>query len=438
MQSAICGWGGQSIAAAGWQGSGVVSARRLFNAETDWPETTPDPVRSDCKRLPEEMRPVGSESMENDVSPAATTEHKLDLPRLFLLAAVLPAAIAAVNYALMGRIVSGQAQTIEVCAQFAWYVVQVGLVGFVVGRGIAHPWLRWVVFGWILLLINLLAGSLAMNAGMGWRPEESMPSAALIAGQMGLCVVWAFMGDTTWTARWPAMILATAGLFFLWLYFGNTWGQRIWTELLVLQVVTLSVLCGGLRLRGFRLLILEQQDHLPATEVARRRPLQFGIKHVLIWTTALAILLGAARGLDLLRWQAAQELVRSGLFWKLTVATTSAIVIIVALWVALGRGHWLVRYATGLIFTLVAGGGLAAWSLYNLAALNNLLNSGSLGLTSRSYHELWTWYEIGYWWLGWLLLSGGLLAATLIILRVLGYRLVRLARQTPSVHGSAA
>lgn len=368
------------------------------------------------------------------VSEARCTQRPLGLFRLVAIGAFLPAVIAGMNYALMGRIFGSQGMTIEVCVQFAWYVAQVGLVGYAVGRGISHPWLRWVVFGWILLLINLLAGSLAMNAGVGWQPEQSMPPAALLAGQMGLCVVWAFMGDTKWSIRWPAMIVTAAGLFFLWLSFGNNWGQQMWTELLVLQVVTLSLLCGGLRLCGFRLLILEDQHRPPAESDPRRRPLQFGIKHVLIWTTALAILLGAARGLGLLRWQAAQELVRSGLFWKLTVATTSAIVIIVALWVALGQGHWLLRYGAGLIIALVIGGGLAAWSFYNFSVLSNMLNSGRLGgIVSQSLYELLRWYEVGFWWLGWLFLSGGLLAATLIILRVLGYRLVRHRRAASSV-----
>jgi hypothetical protein len=374
--------------------------------------------------------------MDKNASPAAAANtNKLDLVPLLLVAVLLPAAIAAVDYALMGRIFGGQATIAEVCAHFGWYVVQVGLVGYVVGRGIAHPWLRWIVFGWILLLINVLAGSLAMQAYLGWRPEQSMPPAALLSGQMGLGVVWAFLGDTKWTIRWPAMIVVVAGLFFLWLSFGNYGGQRRWTELLVLQIFTLSALCGGLRLRGFRLLILQEQDRLGQGD-ERRRPLQFGIKHVLIWTTALAVVLGVARAFDLLSWQGALELARNGLLWKLMVATTSAMVIIVALWVALGRGHWALRYSLGPVFALVVGWGLAAWSSYNFTTLRTLLTSGAVAWYQSDW-EVLAWYEFGSWWIGWLLLSGGLLAATLIILRVLGYRLVRLARPATGFRPSA-
>jgi hypothetical protein len=237
-------------------------------------------------------------------------------------------------------------------------------------------------------------------------------------------VVWAFFGDTRWALRWPAMILAVAGLYFLWRSLGDGWSQRQWNELLVLQVVTLSVMCGMLRLARFRLSVVEPDSSLFVAGDAVRRPLQFGIKHVLIWTTALAILLGIARALDLLTWRAAQELVRGGMIWKLTVATMSAITIIVALWAALGRGHWLSRFAVGLTLVLMLGTVLSAWSLGKAAVARR----APMGAWSTVHWELLTWYEIGWWWLGWLFLTGGLLAATLIILRVRGYRLMRVRR----------
>jgi len=366
--------------------------------------------------------------MNKDVSTAAApAKHPLNLMRLLLVAALLPAAIATVDYLLLGATSYGGQFTPRVIGQFAWYVVQVGLVGLAAGLGISHPVLRWLVFGWVLLLINLLAAVQAMNADVSWSREPSMSPAALIAGQMGLCVVWAFFGDTRWTWRWPAMIVAAGGLYFLWLSFGNHWGQQMWTELLILQVMTLSTLCLILRLSGFRLLVLDDEATALESGKSNLRPLQFGIKHVLIWTTALAILLGIAKGMDLLRWQVAQELVRGGLVWKLTVATASAMVIIVALWAALGRGHWLMRYSAVLVFTLSLGSALATWSGSQAAAIRTT----AWTRWSAGGWDLLRWYEVGWSWLGWLFLSGGLLAATLIILRVLGYRLVRIRRIAP-------
>jgi uncharacterized membrane protein len=135
----------------------------------------------------------------------------------------------------------------------------------------------------------------------------------------------------------------------------------------------------------------------------------------------------------LLTWAAARELLRGGITSKLTVAAATAIMMIVALWVAVGRGHWAMRYAVGLILALVVGGGVVLWSRYQQQVVQSTL-WGSWGLFE---YDLIRWYSMGWWWLGWLFLSGGLLAATLIILRVRGYRLVRLARQT-TVRANAA
>ncbi len=356
--------------------------------------------------------------------PTIPAAAKDDLPRLFLIAAVLPAVIAGVNYALWDRIAHKQGTTLETCVQFGWAVMQVGLGGYAVGRGIGYPWLRWVVLGWNLLLINGLAALLSLEPSFGRRPEHSMPSAALIAGQMGLCVVWGAFGDTRWVLRWPAIIVAGAALYCLWIGFGNSGPQQMWTELLVLQVLTLGALCGILRWLGFRLLPQSAEGQQPAPRDGQR-PLQFGIKHVLLWTTALAIVLGLAKAMDLLTWRTAQEIVRGGIFWKVVVATSSAVGTVVALWVALGRGHWALRYPVGLAFVLFNGGVLSAWSRANAASINRVIILGWMRV-SQSQLELLRWYEIGWWWLAWMFLSGGLLAATLIILRTRGYRLVRI------------
>lgn len=362
-------------------------------------------------------------------APIDAAPRSLEMWRLVAITVLLPSCIAAVNYALLASNVNIRDSGVTLWAQFAWYVLQVGIVGFVVGHGIGRPLIKWLLFGWILLLINLLTAAQTMNATLGWRLQGAMAPAALMAGQMGLCVVWAFFGDTRWTWRWPAMILATGGLYFLWLNLGTYSLWETWTELLLLQVGTLSLLCGLLRLFGFRLLVLKKEETHALAGDSKRRPLQFGIKHVLIWTTALAILLGIAKGMDLLRWQVAQDLVRSGTPWKLTLATTSAMVIIIALWAALGRGHWALRYGLFLAFTLSIGSGLARWSESRLAAINAAARRGWM----RFDWELMQLYEIGWWWLGWLFLCGGLLAATLIILRVLGYRLVRMRRGEPTL-----
>jgi hypothetical protein len=355
-----------------------------------------------------------------EISPAA---RNVSLPGLLTSAVVLPAVIAGVDYAILGRQNDRGETNLQSCLLFGWYMVQVGIVGWVVGRSIAQPVVRWIVFGWVLLLINLLTLTLSMR-GSGWNCPQFLPPAALLAGQIGLCTVWAFFGDARWPLRWPAMLLLVAALFWLWSVLGGRYSsEEIWGELLVLQVLTLATLCGLLRLKGFHLRRMLVAPPAVTGDRADRRVLQFNIKHVLIWTTTLALMLGVARGLDLLNWQAARDLVRGGIVWKLTIATASAMVIIVALWAALGREHWLARYAVGLVFSLTAGSGLAMWAKFGVAALNN-----RTGWWNQASWGLRIMYEIGWWWLGWLFLANGILTATLIILRVLDYRLVKTQR----------
>ena len=50
------------------------------------------------------------------------------------------------------------------------------------------------------------------------------------------------------------------------------------------------------------------------------------------------------------------------------------------------------------------------------------------GIRGWSY-PYWQWCMNGYWWIGWMFLTGVLLASSLIIYRTLGYRLVRIARK---------
>jgi hypothetical protein len=349
----------------------------------------------------------------------------------FLLCVGLPSLVALGDYAILKQGIRAQATTPEICLQFLWYVVQVGVISYVVGRGVDQPVLRWVVFAWVLLLIDLITATMAAGAaprfGVVASPPPHLPPAALFAGQIGLCIVWAFFGDGRWPWRLPAMVFLAVGIFWLWsvIVHASSYTARMWTELLVLQVMTLAALCGLLRLSRFHLKRIEPATASVAAANSQQLHLQFNIKHVLIWTTALAMLLGIARGLDLLTWESAQQLARVGLLWKLTIAAASAMVIIVALWVALGQGYAAVRYLVGGIFAVAVGSGLAVWGLSNAGAITPPAGRP----WQRINWELKAWYEVGWWWLGWVFLSGGLLAGTLLILRTLDYRLVRAPRR---------
>src|SRR5688500_4588297 len=177
----------------------------------------------------------GASMVDASLSRTASAAAPLDVRRLVLIGAVLPAAIAGVNYALLH---DRHPDTPQLAARLAWYVVQVGIVGFAVGRGIEHRALRWVVFGWLMVLINLLTWIEGAELSR-WQRTAQLPVAALFGGEIGLCVVWSFLGDTRWQLRWPAMILLVGGVFYVWRFVpveradgfaGRYPGRAVWTS----------------------------------------------------------------------------------------------------------------------------------------------------------------------------------------------------------------
>ena len=152
----------------------------------------------------------------------------------------------------------------------------------------------------------------------------------------------------------------------------------------------------------------------------RRHLLQFGIRDVLIGTTTLAILLALAKAGDLLTLQYVRLIYDRGFLFVFTIAISTAAVLIVALWAALGRGHILLRSAALLIVSLAVGWPLA-WYCVNIGQPSR---RAAMLMPNRSYW-LDHWYWPGYWWLGWMFLAGAVLVAYLVVYRTLGYRLVR-------------
>ena len=113
------------------------------------------------------------------------------------------------------------------------------------------------------------------------------------------------------------------------------------------------------------------------------------------------------------------------LYFQGTVALLSAMVILFALWAALGQGHWVLRYSLLVVVLLLVGGVMGALSTYGESLLNLLGTRSGTDLSQNFGYDLYHWYEVGWWWIAWMFLSGGLLTASLMIFRTVGYRLVR-------------
>src|SRR5262245_31890276 len=354
-------------------------------------------------------------------APAAAIDYR----HLLLVGMAMPAGLALANRLVLNadtiRYLSGSAVT----ALFAFYVLQVAGVSLAVATDI-RPWpLRWIIYGWTMLLVDL---QLALLTESVYTDAVRSLASALFAGQLSLFVVWGVMarGPVVW--RVPALVVMLAVCWncynTLVLVGQRSWFFLSWSDLVVMQTVMLSILCGCLRLAGFSLAIVAAENDA-APVAAGRKLLQFGIRDVLIATTALALLLALAKAGDLLSLEYVRRIYERGFLFIFAIAISTAIVLIFALWAALGRGQILARAVTLLSVTFALGASLG-WYCVNIGqpqARAAMFRPVAVPTTQWLHH----FYNAGYWWLGWMFLSGALLAASLLIYRRLGYRLVRFA-----------
>lgn len=339
--------------------------------------------------------------------------------RLVLIGAVLPATYVIVNTRLVGYV--------SPAPLLAALVTEVGLLGLLCGRFVRPLWLMWLIYGWVWLVMEMLVVPLAMYEIWKWE-TDSLP-AALLGGQLGLVIVWAILGSSRWTIRWPVALLLAAAIFA-----PIASHKTPPTELLILMVVQSAILaavCVLLAVLRFRLAIAKPADNGAVSQTvppdaALLSTNQFRLRDVLFWTTALAIALAIARaagywGASLEVWQQIRAgLIKSGALAVFlptpTHAAFVAFINLIALWAALGAGPARVRC---LVFVICA---LAA------AMANGLIDY---------YRNAPSWRSLpSPWYLDWdliwlfetstmqsLLLVGGMLFAALLIFRGLGYRL---------------
>src|SRR5262245_48277213 len=305
---------------------------------------------------------------------------------------------------------------------FAFYALQIGFVSWAVGRYIT-PWpLRWFIWIWIMALVDL---QLAVMTASVFSHAIRCLATSVLAGQLGALLVWGILGSGPMIWRIPSLLLL---VLVAWNCYellvrirqNASWMQLGWNDLLNVEAVTLAALCGMLRLRCFSLQVIDLDGDGDGGEgSSSSTSLQFGIRDVLIWTTCLALLLGIAKAGDLLKLEFVQQTYAVGFLLVATVAISTAAVLLVAIWASLGRGRFTLRLLVLVLTALVVGTPLALYSVH----------IGQPMMVSNRDYRLAHWYAIGYWWISWMFLTATLLAASLIIFRTLGYRLVGVPRR---------
>jgi hypothetical protein len=349
---------------------------------------------------------------------------RLPLIRLLIVGLVVPALFSSLDHGLLTSLQYWPSDTAHIALTMGAFVVQIGLMGWLCGRWMENPWWRWGLYGWSWILLDLQLFSIAGFAGANyWDNRGNLPS-SLIAAQVGLAIVWAILGTTRWTIRLPFCVVAAT---LLSLVAPPRSGYGISRDLFTVQLVALAVLCLVLRWRKFKLeqvAVGSRPANSPAS--ASGKPLQyaqFNIRHVLIWTTSLALVLGVLRAFDMLSPSGWLPLAGSSIVALLTAGLVVACVFVVAVWAALGSGPDWLRLLALVLWLPMAGLVLALLDMHS-ANLRWSTSPGVVSLLTSSWAQ--QQFLDDHVWLGiWAILAGSLLFASLIILRVIGYRLAR-------------
>ena len=293
-----------------------------------------------------------------------------------------------------------------------------GILSWCTGRYLSPEWLRWIVFAWVLVLLDCLTIAACLGG-----PVDRHVGYVLVAAQISLTVLWAALADVNWQWRMPAVLVAAAmvtaysGTF----YWGRRWGATNWDFLMMLTAAVMLLLCGAIRLFGF---VLQKgtRDEIEADGEAGLQRHQFGLKHMMIWATALVPILLVARGFNFL---VLRRLGGPDLFPLLLVALVIATVNLIAMWSVLGRGFVLLRLAVLLIIPYPLAIGLG-WYLATVeTSYQRPFGSGTI--FARSWYDslMSGIADIDNSWPAWLWLNAALLAALLLFLRASGYRLIK-------------
>ena len=254
-----------------------------------------------------------------------------------------------------------------------------GRVGVISGLVAAH------------LLAGVILGSCVRL--FDYNPQEitSLLFVGLAFAQAGLIGFWAAFGPARW---WVRLVGASICTTLLAGGFSCGIDEHDWQTYHIFGFSTFAVAAGLAVLRYFRFrLVLGPRDSSPAL------PLQFSIRHLLVLTLLTAAITTLALNL---------KIGLSGFRLPLLVTLMSlpfAAVAIVAPWAVLGQARLPIRGVVMLVVTAVAG-----------TALFYLLREIEL-----------TWM---------LLAETGMLAFTLLVVRVCGYRLSR-RRESPEDYAEA-
>jgi hypothetical protein len=331
---------------------------------------------------------------------AVTAFPSLSSPgRLLLFAVLVPAAVAVSNQVLLDAI--GTRQVLAPWL-YPWIVTSTAALSWCTGRYLGPAWLRLIIFGWCLALLDLLTFIACLTHRVDYQFGY-----VLVSAQIGLLILWAISGPGSWQMRLPSVAIVTpVVLVFCGSFVGSSYMARSWNVMMFITSPVVAALCGGLRYLGFML------RESSSTDSGKRPSYQFGMKHMLIWLTVTGPLLLFVRSLDI---------GGRGLYPAALLAAGVATVNLIAIWAVLGGGNWIIRLASLIGVPFLIADGMNHYSAY----LKFASVSPNLPAVRWSGTIVWALVEMKGLWTASLWLDAALLAALLLFFRASGYRLIR-------------
>jgi hypothetical protein len=343
-------------------------------------------------------------SEKSPLSGQSPFDEQLPQRDSLLIALILTASIAATNQFLL-RSPFGDSPY----GYVAWLVFCTASLGWVAGSYVQPEWFSWTLFAWGCVLLDALT-----IASCLWSSEGSQVAYALVSAHLAALIFWSILGATRWQTRLPILLVLIAAIasFSQLFYTGYGFFSRDWYQLLIFSVIALIVAFFVLRWLSFRVEVLDRERDPSRRTMSKS--VQFSIRNLLIWSTALVPMLILSRTLD---FRNVLGLGQSQLAIKNAVLAVSLMVVDVCLcWLILGTG----RRSRRLVFT--------ASCLIALGYANNVF--GDLTVQSMPKYLSFLGSSFGSRkrdvdWVKWFALNASLLAAVILYFRASRYRLVR-------------
>lgn len=243
------------------------------------------------------------------------------------------------------------------------------------------------------VLIALLLAALVAADAVTWSQNsaENFPHPLSIAhfalgfSQINLLAICAALGGLHFGLRLPAAAVLAAGLT-VFLHHGSleTWAALIGFQMAIVVLPLLAI-------RGATGLRLEVAAGETDRRFVERRPVQFSLLNLMLATTLIGVACGAAK----LLWQ----LFSARQYWSIVepwaIGGGMAATGLAAAWFGLGGGRWFAKCATLVVVTGCAGwliavtaGGSRPTPIFLLVVVQALLLAGSLGVLRIAGYRL--------------------------------------------------